>query len=205
MWQAMLMSAGLPATKKVFYHGFITSGGQKMSKSIGNVIDPLAIVDEFGVDALRYFLASHVHPFEDSDVTMERFKETYNADLANGLGNLVARIMKLAEDNLDVPATPEPGGFPDALSTAVNSYEFNEAMEVVWHHIRILDHRIAETQPFKLVKKFPDDGKELIEELVGRLYLIAEEIEAFMPETSEKIKAAILANQKPGNLFPRKD
>src|SRR3989344_6067109 len=109
MWQAMLMSAGLPTTKKVVYHGFITSGGAKMSKSLGNVIDPIAIVDEYGVDALRYFLARHVHPFDDSDFTMERFKEAYNADLANGIGNLVARILTMSSQYLtETPVIPHP-------------------------------------------------------------------------------------------------
>src|SRR3989344_718766 len=83
MGQAMLISADLASTRQIAIHGFITVNGQKMSKSIGNVIDPLAIVDEYGIDALRYFLARHVHPFEDSDFTMEKFKEAYNANLAN--------------------------------------------------------------------------------------------------------------------------
>jgi methionyl-tRNA synthetase len=74
MWQAMLMSGGLTTTDRVFYHGFITSGGQKMSKSLGNVIEPYAIVDEYGTDALRYFLLRHIHPVDDSDFTMERLK-----------------------------------------------------------------------------------------------------------------------------------
>jgi methionyl-tRNA synthetase len=78
-------------------HGFINSGGQKMSKSLGNVINPVTIVDEYGADALRYYLARHINPFEDSDFTMEKFKEAYNAGLANGLGNLVSRVMKMAE------------------------------------------------------------------------------------------------------------
>ena len=109
MWQAMLMSAGLPTTNTVMYHGFIISGGHKMSKSLGNVIDPIVIVDEYGADALRYFLARHVHPFEDSDFTMERFKEAYNADLANGIGNLVARILTMSSQYLtETPVIPHP-------------------------------------------------------------------------------------------------
>src|SRR5262249_8625273 len=84
MWQAMLISADLPSTRQIVIHGFITSDGKKMSKSTGNVIDPYTIVDEYGIDALRLFLAKHIHPFEDSDFTTERFKEAYNADLANG-------------------------------------------------------------------------------------------------------------------------
>ena len=101
MWQAMLKASGIDTpSKQIVIHGFITSGGQKMSKSLGNVIDPFAIVSEYGTDALRYYLARHIHPFEDSDFTMEKFKEVYNANLANGLGNLVSRIMKMGQEYL---------------------------------------------------------------------------------------------------------
>src|SRR3989344_5203119 len=97
MWQAMLMAAGIAIpSKPILIHGFVLSDGQKMSKSLGNVVDPIALVNEYGVDAVRYFIARHMHPFEDSDFTLDKFKEAYNANLANGLGNLVARIMKLA-------------------------------------------------------------------------------------------------------------
>jgi len=95
MWQGMLHACGLPHTKQIVIGGFINSDGKKMSKSLGNVISPYDIVDEYGTDALRYYLLRHVHSFEDSDVTMEKFKIAYNADLANGLGNLVQRTMKM--------------------------------------------------------------------------------------------------------------
>ena len=112
MWVAMLLSAGLSTPKQIIIHGFITSGGTKMSKSLGNVASPAQIVSEYGTDALRYYLAREITPFEDGDFTMERFKEVYNANLANGLGNLVSRIMKLAvtvgikgnSKNLTIPA-----------------------------------------------------------------------------------------------------
>ena len=206
MWQGMLMSAGIKATDKVIYHGFITSGGQKMSKSLGNVIEPYAIVDEYGADALRYFLARHVHPFEDSDVTMEKFKESYNADLANGLGNVTARIMKLAETHLEAPIErPEVVGFPDEYTEAIEKYEYNRALDFVWGEIQKLDQKITTTEPFKLVKTDLQQGRVLIAELATELYKIVRLLNPFMPETNEKIKAAILANKKPENLFPRKE
>jgi methionyl-tRNA synthetase len=139
MWQAMLMSAGLPTTQKIVYHGFITSGGQKMSKSLGNVIDPLTIVDEYGVDALRFFLAKHVHPFDDSDVTMERFKEVYNADLANGLGNAVARVMQLAERHLDNPALSAQDlntfQYSSKFRESMDKFDFNAALDTAWSYV----------------------------------------------------------------------
>ena len=139
MWQAMLMSAGLPTTQKVVYHGFITSGGQKMSKSLGNVIDPFSIVEEYGIDALRFFLAKHVHPFDDSDVTMERFKEAYNADLANGLGNAVSRVMQLAEKHLESPALTagdlETFQYSTKFRESLDKFDFNVALEAVWSYV----------------------------------------------------------------------
>jgi methionyl-tRNA synthetase len=177
-----------------------------MSKSLGNVISPLSIVEEYGTDALRLFLARHVHPFEDSDVTMERFKEAYNADLANGLGNLAARIMKLAETNLAEPIVrPEPTGLPSAYTDALHRFSYNEAADHVWALIADLDKKLTDTRPFTVVKTDPDAGKQMIAEMCAELYVIARLIQPFMPATSDALKAAILANKKPENLFPRKE
>lgn len=205
MWQAMLMSGGIKTTDMVVYHGFITSGGQKMSKSLGNVIEPFGVVDEYGTDAVRYFLARHVHPFEDSDVTPERIKDVYNADLANGLGNLVARIMKLAEDNLAEGVRPEAAGFPQQYTDALDKYEVNRALEFVWERIKILDQQITDTAPFKVIKTNPEEGRELILALTQELYTIGRMLNPFMSETSKIIKDAVVANKKPENLFARKD
>ncbi|MBV9159566.1 MAG: methionine--tRNA ligase [Candidatus Kaiserbacteria bacterium] len=206
MWQAMLLSAGVKNTDRVVYHGFITSGGQKMSKSVGNVIDPYAIVAEYGTDALRYFLARHIHPFEDSDFTMERFKEAYNADLANGIGNLTARIMTLAETHLEKPIVrPEANGFPKEYTDAVESYDTNKSLDFVWTEIQKLDQKIAETKPFTVVKEDAAAGKKLIAELATELYVIVRMLNPFMPETNKAIKETILANKKPATLFPRKE
>lgn len=205
MWQAMLMSANLPTTGQIFIHGFIQSGGQKMSKSLGNVIDPIAIVDEYGADALRYFLLRHIHPTEDSDFTMEVFKEAYTAGLVNGIGNLTARVMKLAEGYLKEPIVrPEPEAFAAEYSTALNGYEFNKAMEYVWTRIQALDQKISTEEPFKVIKIDPEKGEVMIRSAVQEVYMIARLLQPFMPHTSDTIKAAILENKKPENLFPRK-
>lgn len=204
MWQAMLMSAGVEPSKNIIIHGFITSGGQKMSKSLGNVINPFDVVDEYGTEALRYYLARHVHPFEDSDFTMERFKETYNAGLANGLGNLVARVMKMAEDHLDGPAaTIEPAG--GIFGEAIESFNIQRAMEIVEAEIAKLDLQIAEQKPFSLIKTDPGAAKKIISELAVRLAGVAYMLKPILPETSDKILEAIKANKKPENLFARKD
>ena len=204
MWQAMLMSAGIEPSKQIVIHGFITSGGKKMSKSLGNVIDPFEIVEKYGTDAVRYYLARHVHPYEDSDVTEEDFKEAYNAHLANGLGNLVARIMKLAETHLEEPikiSKPAPPRYAKALE----AYEFNLAMDMIWAEIADLDKQIALDQPFVMVREDSEQGKALISELVEKLYWIGEMLQPFMPATSELIKEVIKSNKMPRSLFPRLD
>ncbi len=206
MWQAMLISANLPSTRQIVIHGFITSGGQKMSKSTGNVIDPMTIIDEYGTDALRLFLARHIHPFEDSDFTMEKFKESYNADLANGLGNLAARILTLAEANLEKPVEhPAPIVFPAEYTNALEKYDYNTACDNVWKLIGELDKDLTDKKPFSVVKADPEAGKTMIADMTKRLYTIARLLQPILPTTSDTLKAAIGANKKPANLFPRKE
>jgi methionyl-tRNA synthetase len=207
MWQAMLMSAGLPSSKQIVIQGFITSGGQKMSKSLGNVINPFDIVDELGTDALRYVLLRHTSSFEDSDLTLEAIREHYTANLTNGLGNLVARVMKLAED-YSVPEAPSPrSSRPSSLTigvrTAIEAFEFNEAMNLVWQRVQILDQRITKEEPYKIVKTNPFVGKVLIGNMVNDIFEIGEALAPFMPKTSSKILAAVHVSKKPENLFPR--
>ncbi len=210
MWQAMLMSAKLPQTQKVVYHGFITSGGQKMSKSLGNVIEPFAIVQEYGVDALRYYLARHISPFEDSDFTMERFKELYNADLANGLGNLAARIMTMTAAHF-ATSVEIIGAVKNDSSVAqyVSDFELNKAMDAIWTRIGHCDAMITLEKPFTGVKSNDEQEKqkalEIIQKLARELHAIASDLAPFMPTTSEKILTAIRENKKPENLFPRKE
>ncbi len=203
MWQAMLMSADVESTDKVVYHGFITSGGQKMSKSLGNVIAPADLVQRYGTEATRYLLLHHVHPFEDTDVTMERLDEWYTAYLVNGIGNLASRIMKLAETHLEsAPAIPEDT-IPEEWKAAFERFAVNEACESVWKRINALDERIQLEEPFKVIKVDAEKGKEMIRGIVIELYTIGRMLSPLMPETSRRIKEAVMANTKPENLFPR--
>ena len=203
MWQAMLMSAEVKNTDTIFYHGFINSGGQRMSKSLGNVISPYELVKKYGTDATRYLLLRHVHPVDDSDITWERLDEWYTANLVNGLGNLVARVMKLAEANLpESIEIPAPGLSEEYFST-INAFEFNQAMDLVWKRIQEADERITREEPFKVIKENAEQGKKMISELVAELYWIARMLHPFMPETNETIKSAVKENKKPENLFPR--
>lgn len=211
MWQAMLISAELPSTRQIVIHGFITSGGQKMSKSLGNVIDPYSIVDEYGVDALRLYLLRHIHPFEDSDFTMEKFKDAYNADLANGVGNQVARIMKLAQDNLSKPVdlSEESNTLQPGFCAHLEAFNYNAACDLIWEHIAKTDAYIQEKRPFSLVKSADaaerEEGIRIIEKLVAHVALLATHLEPIIPETAAKMKAAVAANKMPETLFPRKE
>lgn len=197
MWQGMLMSAGIKNTDTVFYHGFINSGGQRMSKSLGNVISPNELVEKYGTDAARYLLLRHVHSTEDTDVTWEKLDEWYNAHLANGLGNLASRILTLSEKYLEkCPEIPEKSDFAEYFEF-YEKFEINQAVDYVWNKIGELDKDIQEKKPWE------SKDQEVINGLVLKLYVIARMLSPIMPETNEKLKKLIRENKKPGNLFPR--
>lgn len=207
MWQAMLKSANIKATDKVVYHGFINSAGQKMSKSLGNVISPYELIEKYGTEATRYLLLRHVHPFEDTDITWERLDEWYTANLVNGLGNLVSRVMKMAEDNLDAPVQVEDEGMEESFKEKIDTYRLNEAFDIIFDHIQKGDLYIQETLPFKKIKSEDveevKEGKVIIEKLVKHIYKLSEHLVPFMPDTAKIIQEAVKANKKPENIFNR--
>jgi methionyl-tRNA synthetase len=207
MWQAMLMAAGLPNSQQIIINGFVTGdGGIKMSKSLGNVINPIDIVNEYGADALRYFVARELLSFEDSPFTTERFKEAYNVGLANGLGNLASRIMKMAEANLELPVTVHDDGIPRGYMSGFEAYDLKKVADVVWDEIKKIDTLIQETQPFKVVKEDAARGKGLISDLVQSLWHVSTLLLPILPDTARKIQNSIKENKMPAtSLFPRKD
>lgn len=180
-----------------------------MSKSLGNVINPYELVEKYGTEATRYLLIRHVHPAEDSDVTWERLDEWYLANLVNGLGNLVARVMKLAEDNLTGPVQLLKGDMDIdvAFTSALEEFRFNEAADYIFAIIGECDAYMTAKEPYKKVKS-PDDGianegREDISFLVRKLALIGTHLAPIMPATSETILNAVQSNTKPENLFLR--
>ncbi len=200
MWQAMLISAGLPNSKQIIIHGFITNAGQKMSKSLGNVIDPFELVKKYGTDAVRFFIAHELNTFEDSDVTFERIHESYNANLANGLGNLVARVAKLCETN-SVIASKADQSFDPKMTVHLKNYKFNEALNHIWGEITETDKKVNAKKPWELSG---DKTKEVLEDLVKKIQHIAYNLQPFLPETAAKILQQFSGKIKSAPaLFPR--
>jgi len=206
----MLLSLGLELPKTIFVHGFITSSGQKMSKSLGNVIDPFELVKKYGTDPVRYFLLREISPTEDGDFTYEKFEERYNSDLAKGLGNLLARVITMAEKTNYKSQTQITNQilnpkFQTVINKAEKSYKkalggfkFNTALILIWDLIRFSDKYIEETRPWE-----KSDKKSLmINNLLLTLTNIAKMLEPFLPETSGKILEQ-LRTKKSKPLFPR--
>jgi methionyl-tRNA synthetase len=198
----------LPNTHTVVINGFITGGGgMKMSKSLGNVVNPYDVVGEYGTDALRYFLLRHVNPFDDSDFTTERFAADYEAHLVNGIGNLTNRVLKMAESYLDGPVEvgeKKMENFSDYTKTC-DGFDFSAAANIVWKKIGDADLLIQETEPFKRIKTEPDQAKEIVTDLVHTLSDIAFLLRPLLPETARKIEEGIAKNKKPETpLFARK-
>lgn len=205
MWQAMLMSAGVPNSKQVLIHGHITSDGQKMSKTIGNVVSPYELVEKYGTDATRYYFLAEIPPFDDGDFSFEKFETRYNADLANGIGNLVARTSNLLEKN-EIEVDLEINNDKDLEKKVyenLEKYQFNEAIKVLWDKIREDDEFLSEKAPWKMEDK--DQIKNVLEKVAQDILNIAYFLQIFLPETGEKIINQFNNKQirKGEPLFPR--
>ncbi|HBC45144.1 MAG: Methionine-tRNA ligase [Candidatus Collierbacteria bacterium GW2011_GWB1_45_35] len=201
MWQAMLMSADLPTSKQVLVGGFLTSGGQKISKSLGNTINPLEWAEKYGADALRYFLLSEVSVFEDSDVTVDRFEEAYQTNLANGIGNLAARVATMAEKiSLKVPE--QKMEISQEVVDKLKIFRFDEALKFIWEDVKKADSLINQREVWKLTG---EDQEFVLTDLVRIIRQIAADMVPFMPETAEKLMAQFGKEEiKRGeNLFQR--
>ncbi len=192
MWQAMLLSAGLPTSRQIIIHGFVTSGGEKMSKSLGNVVNPFEIVGKYGTDALRFWLTHDLNPFEDGDFTWEKFKESYNANLANGLGNFTARVLTLGEkvkiDHL-LSLTPEVeeniSKTKKVFGQKMEEYKFHEVLGAVWELISFGDAYVNAKKPWET------GDAQIIFDLIVILDNVAALLKPFLPAAAEKITDCI--------------
>lgn len=226
-WPAMLLSAGLPLPKAILVHGFVTSSSQKMSKSLGNVIDPQKVARKYSTDALRYYLLKEIPTQDDGDFTIKHFEEVYNADLANGLGNLVQRVSKLAEkskgqlrripseckgqkskpqfkiQNYTSPSRSYNTLYYKKYNKYLREYRFNEALIWIWRKISSLDKYIDETKPWG---KTGRDLEKILQKPIKEILEIAFLLKPFLPETSEKIEKIFTAKKIKAPkipLFPR--
>lgn len=199
IWPILLLHLGINLPKMLFTHGHIMSGGKKMSKTLGNVISIDEMIEKFGVDGTRYLLLSAGTFGSDIDVTMERLVEKYNADLANGLGNLVSRVLKLGE-NLEFEKPKFE--FRKEFIEWINNLELSTALEHIWEIVAKSNKFIEENKPWELAKNDEIKFKEVMQELFSDLHIISELLTPFMLETSEKIKKA-LATKKVEPLFQR--
>lgn len=209
-WPAILLSAGLELPKKLFVHEYLTVNGQKISKSLGNAIDPIPLIEKLGADAIRYYLLAKFSPFSDGDFSIEKLESTYNSDLANGLGNLIARVAKLCE-NSDYTEMGNKQRVSLHLldvadyTKALEAFKFNEALSFVWAKITKLDQYINEEKPWTLAKNGDHRLKAVLSHAVDQIQEIAALLEPFLPETSRKIeeqfKGPKIISQP--SLFPR--
>lgn len=201
IWPGILLSLKLALPKAIFVHGFITVGGQKMSKSSGNIIDPFELVEKYGTDPVRYFLLREIPPVEDGDFTYEKFEERHNADLASGLGNLVARVITMAKKRNPESESPlftfrrNPkqisntkfqtliNKFWKRYEKALDEFKFNEALIAIWDLIHFCDKFIEKEKPWKKSPK----QLSVINDLLFALANIASFLRPFLPETSKKI------------------
>jgi methionyl-tRNA synthetase len=189
IWQGMLLSAGLELPKKIFAHGFLTVDGKKMSKSIGNTVDPFSLIHRYGADPVRYFFLREVTPTEDGDFSEDKFKERYNSDLAGGLGNLVSRVFSLKKevelsDNISNLVLTETENTKKDILSAMSEFKFNLALSVIWKLISFADRYVENNKPWE---KTRDNRIQTISDLVFIVESLASMIGPFMPETSEKI------------------
>lgn len=214
IWPAMLLALNVPLPKKLLVHGFVNVGGAKMSKTVGNVVDPVEIIDNYGADAFRYFFARHIPTQDDGDFTWEKFETAYNTELGNDLGNLVQRVSMMI-------GRYQAGVIGDAPQTehdmrqyhlSMDELKFNEALDQVWLMVRSLNQYLETVKPWEVAKQREsnEDAKEHLTEIlataVGTLVQIADLLVPFMPHTADVIhktfETGVIADQG-GVLFPK--
>ena len=207
-WPAILLSARLLLPKKLFVHEYITVEGQKMSKTLGNVLDPIPVIEKCGADSLRYYLLAKLSPFLDGDFSESKFRESYNADLANGLGNLVARVAKLCEqyeitcsNDLNLSRAKSRDQWNKDVVAALEEFKFNEALGIIWQLIANADKKVNQEKPWELKG---EKLTQVLNDLVKRIQHIAFNLRPFLPHTAEKILKQFSGKIKSSaSLFPR--
>ncbi len=195
IWPGMLLSADLPLPKILFVHGFISVGGEKMSKTLGNVVDPFFLIDKWGVDAVRYFLLREIPPTRDGDFTYEKFEERYKADLAKGLGNFTARVINLGARHIKDEFTALTSSQTQKAiektekkyHESLQAFRFDEALAAIWELVSYGDKFVDKHKIWELPEKEPEKFKSHIQELSTLLANTAVLLAPFLPGTSQTI------------------
>lgn len=209
IWPAMLLSLDIPLPQKLYVHGFINVDGQKMSKSIGNVVSPADIVGKYGVDAFRYYFLRHIPSYNDGDFSWDAFETAYNNELANELGNAVQRtsamILKYQSGVIgDTPAAQHDNA---PVGEAIERCQFDRALDEIWNQVRGLNQYIEEAKPWEIAKSGDADHlREVLAYQVGCLLEIAELLQPFLPDTAVKIQTIFgegIVRPQEGTLFPK--
>lgn len=209
-WPGMLLAAGLPLPKAIYVHGFITVEGKKISKSLGNVIDPVEAASRFGTDPLRYYLLHEIPSSDDGDFSWQRLEEVYTSDLANDLGNLVQRTAAMVKQyqNGIVGEIPQASHDEKAYAEALANFQFDRALDEVWALIKGLNQYVDEEKPWELAKE--KDGAEHLGEvltyLVSNILGVAKLLLPFLPDTATKIQQTFaegVVHEEVGILFPK--
>ena len=215
IWPAILMGLGLPLPKTLLVHGHISSGGVKMSKSLGNVVDPNEIIDNYGLDAWRYYFSRHIPTQDDGDFTWEKFEKAYNNELGNDLGNLVSRVANMVKRYQSGVVGDIPGDEFDLhnYNSHMRNLEFDKAMDEIWVLVRAHNQYIENVKPWeiaKLAQTNKDEENHLAEVLahsVGGILQIGQMLAPFMPDTADKIhtifRSGVINDEEIGILFPK--
>lgn len=216
IWPAMLLGLDLPLPKKLLVHGFVNVGGAKMSKTVGNVVDPNQIIDDYGLDAFRYFFARHIPTQDDGDFTWEKFENAYNLELGNDLGNLVSRVAGMITRYQSGVIGEAPQGDHDMKPyfDAMAELQFNQAIEETWKTVRSLNKYIEMVKPWEIAAKRSSDPEaeahlgEVLAQAVGTLLQVADQLTPFLPATAATIKktfssGVVVPIEGVGGLFPK--
>jgi methionyl-tRNA synthetase len=209
IWPAMLLGLGVPLPKTVYVHGFITLNGEKMSKSVGNVVAPSEILAKHGLDPLRYYFLRHIPAYEDGDFSWDTFEAAYNNELANELGNAVQRTAAMIQKYQGgmIGAIPPAEHDVAQYELALENCQFDRALDQVWERVRGLNQYIDEEKPWDIAKHDdPAHLQEVLAQQASDLLQIADLLEPFMPETAVKIRNVFIegiVRPTEGTLFPK--
>lgn len=210
IWPVVLLGLDLPLPKTLLVHGFIDSGGQKMSKTVGNVVDPMEIIEQYGMDAFRYYFSRHIPTLEDGDFTWEKFENAYNSELGNDLGNLVQRVAAMLTRYQAgvIGDAPQAEHDMQPYREAMTNFTFNRALDEVWLTVRSLNQYLENVKPWEIAKnreKDPEEAAHLAEVLAyaaSTLIQVADLIVPFMPNTAAAIHQTFKSGVVPADVTP---